>query len=38
MIMEDPLGVPLIASWDRVMSAIPDILERLRKTVEDDNA
>jgi glucosyl-3-phosphoglycerate synthase len=38
MIMEDPLGVPLIASWDRVTSAIPDILERVRKTVEEDNA
>jgi glucosyl-3-phosphoglycerate synthase len=37
MIMEDPLGVPLIASWDRVTSAIPDILERVRKTVEEDN-
>jgi glucosyl-3-phosphoglycerate synthase len=38
LIMEDPLGVPLIASWDRVTSAIPDILERVRKTVEEDNA
>jgi len=36
-IMEDPLGVPLIASWDRVTSAIPDILGRLRKVVEEDN-
>lgn len=26
IITEDPLGVPLIASWDRVTSAIPDIL------------
>jgi glucosyl-3-phosphoglycerate synthase len=37
-IMEDPLGVPLIVSWDRVTSAIPDILERISKIVEEDNA
>lgn len=36
-IMEDPLGVPLIASWDRVTSAIPDILNRIKNTVEEDN-
>ncbi|HET6418602.1 MAG TPA: hypothetical protein VFG19_00505 [Geobacteraceae bacterium] len=36
-IMEDPLGVPLIASWDRVTSAIPDILERISKTVSEEN-
>jgi glucosyl-3-phosphoglycerate synthase len=36
-IMEDPLGVPLIASWDRVTSAIPDILVRIKKAVDEDN-
>lgn len=36
-IMEDPLGVPLIASWDRVTSAIPDILSRIKEAVEEDN-
>lgn len=36
-IMEDPLGVPLIASWDRVTSAIPDILNRIKEAVEEDN-
>lgn len=36
-IMEDPLGVPLIASWDRVTSAIPDILIKIREAVEEDN-
>lgn len=36
-IMEDPLGVPLIASWDRVTAAIPDILNRIREAVEEDN-
>jgi glucosyl-3-phosphoglycerate synthase len=37
MIMDDPLGVPLIASWDRVTSAIPDILAKIKKAVEEDN-
>jgi glucosyl-3-phosphoglycerate synthase len=36
-ITEDPLGAPLIASWDRVISAIPDILEKIRGAVEEDN-
>ncbi|OGW47155.1 MAG: glycosyl transferase [Nitrospirae bacterium RBG_13_41_22] len=37
LIAEDPLGIPLIASWDRVTSAIPDILNRIKKAVEEDN-
>jgi glucosyl-3-phosphoglycerate synthase len=37
IIMEDPSGVPLIESWDRVTSALPDILIRIRKAVEEDN-
>jgi len=37
IITEDPLGVPLISSWDRVTSAIPDILEKLKEAVEEDN-
>jgi glucosyl-3-phosphoglycerate synthase len=37
IIMEDPLGVPLIASWDRVTSALPDILAAIRRAVEEDN-
>lgn len=36
-IMKDPLGVPLIASWDRVTSAIPDIMVQISKAVEEDN-
>jgi glucosyl-3-phosphoglycerate synthase len=36
-IMKDPLGVPLIPSWDRVTSAIPNMLPELRKAVEEDN-
>ena len=37
IIMDDPLGVPLISSWDRVSSAIPDILNNIRQAVEEDN-
>jgi len=37
MIMRDPLGVPLIASWDRVTAAIPDILDRIFQAVQEDN-
>lgn len=37
IITEDPLGVPLIASWDRVTSAIPDILETIKRAVDEDN-
>ena len=37
IIMEDPLGVPLIASWDRVTSAIPNILIKIKEAVEEDN-
>lgn len=37
IITEDPLGVPLISSWDRVTAAIPDILNRIRGAVEEDN-
>ncbi|RJQ22610.1 MAG: glycosyl transferase [Nitrospiraceae bacterium] len=37
IITEDPLGVPLISSWDRVTSAIPDILTSIKVAVEEDN-
>ncbi len=37
-IMENPLVAPLIPNWNRVISAIPGILERLRSAVEEDNA
>ncbi len=36
-ITEDPLGVPLIASWDRVTSALPDILDEINDAVAADN-
>lgn len=37
VIMENPSGVPLISSWDRVISAIPDILSIIKKAVDEDN-
>lgn len=37
IITEDPLGVPLISSWDRVTSAIPDIFNKIKEAVEKDN-
>jgi len=36
-VIEDPLGTPLIPNWNRVMSAIPEFLERFRAAVEEDN-
>jgi glucosyl-3-phosphoglycerate synthase len=38
IITEDPLGIPLISSWDRVTSAVPDILGKLLDAVEADNS
>jgi glucosyl-3-phosphoglycerate synthase len=37
VITKDPLGVPLIASWDRVTAAIPGIFETVREAVDADN-
>jgi glucosyl-3-phosphoglycerate synthase len=31
------METPFIPSWNRVISAIPDILERLHDAVEKDN-
>jgi len=36
--MDDPLYSPLIPSWNRIASAVPDFLEKLRTAVEEDNA
>ena len=38
LIVKDPLGAPLIASWDRVTAAIPGILDTIRESVEADNS
>lgn len=35
--MKDPMGTPLIPSWNRVSSAIPGILDMLKKAVDEDN-
>lgn len=35
---ENPLYSPLIPNWNRVTSAIPDFLEKLNETVEQENA
>ncbi|OGD19332.1 MAG: glycosyl transferase [Candidatus Aminicenantes bacterium RBG_16_63_16] len=35
---EDPLYSPLIPSWNRVVSAIPNILEQVQELVEKENA
>ncbi len=34
---ENPLYLPLIPNWNRVISAIPDFLEKLNETVEQEN-
>jgi glucosyl-3-phosphoglycerate synthase len=36
-VLEDPLGSPLIPSWTRVMSAVPEFLDMLHEAVEADN-
>jgi glucosyl-3-phosphoglycerate synthase len=35
--MADPIGAPLIPNWNRVTSAIPGFLDRLREAVHKDN-
>lgn len=35
--LEDPLGVPLIPNWNRVVSAIPDFFGLLNTAIESDN-
>lgn len=35
--MRDPLGLPLIPNWNRVVAAMPDFFERLSWCVEEDN-
>ncbi len=34
--LDNPMEKPFIPSWNRVISAIPDILPRLREAVEED--
>jgi len=35
--MENPMASPLIPNWNRVTSAIPGILDMLKKAVDEDN-
>ncbi len=35
--LDNPMERPFIASWNRVISAMPDVLERLEEAVELDN-
>jgi glucosyl-3-phosphoglycerate synthase len=34
---EDPMATPLIPNWNRVTSAIPGILDMMKKAVDEDN-
>jgi len=34
--VRDPMGAPLIPNWNRVTSALPDLLAELQEAVEDD--
>jgi len=36
--LANPMETPFIPSWNRVTSALPDILDRLYEAVEEDNA
>ena len=36
--LEKPMEAPFIPSWNRVVSAVPDILERIYDAVEEDNS
>ncbi|OGW36201.1 MAG: glycosyl transferase [Nitrospirae bacterium GWD2_57_9] len=35
--LDDPFGTPLIPNWNRVISAIPGIVDMLKKAVDEDN-
>ena len=35
---ENPMETPFIPTWNRVLSAIPDFLDRFKESVELDNA
>ncbi|MFQ5455831.1 MAG: glycosyl transferase [Nitrospirota bacterium] len=35
--LEDPFGIPLISSWSRAASAIPDIFQKIKSAVDEDN-
>lgn len=35
--LDNPMDTPFIPSWNRVLSACPDILEEIKQAVEDDH-
>jgi len=35
--VRDPMGAPLISNWNRVTSALPDLLAELQEAVEEDH-
>ena len=35
--LDNPMETPFIPSWNRVVSAKPDVLERLKEAVEADS-
>jgi glucosyl-3-phosphoglycerate synthase len=35
--LDDPLGSPLIPNWNRIVAAVPDALENLRRAVDEDD-
>jgi len=35
--LEDPMGVQMLPNWNRITSAYPNFLEKLRKIVDKDN-
>ena len=35
--LSDPLGLPLIPNWNRVIAAVPDFFDRLTVAVETDH-
>ncbi|MCI0525892.1 MAG: glycosyl transferase, partial [Nitrospira sp.] len=36
--LQDPLGIPQITNWNRVISAIPNFFQMLEDAVDVDNA
>ncbi|MEX0902325.1 MAG: glycosyl transferase [Pseudohongiellaceae bacterium] len=36
MFLDNPMETPFIPSWSRVISAVPDVLERISRSVDED--
>jgi len=35
--LDNPMETPFIPTWNRVVSAMPDVLDRLKDAVEQDH-